>query len=89
MYTIEATGQDGDPKKMKSLTVHADEQLIEAAEARARREKTTLDEKIQTWLTDYAGQSNGARQAMAVVSQLQSKLRTGGRKFTRDEMNER
>ena len=74
---------------MKSITVHADEHLIEAAEARARSEQTTLDEKFQIWLADYAGQSHRAQQAMAVVSELQSKLRTGGRKFSRDEMNAR
>lgn len=39
-------------------------------------------------------QSEGARQqqaqrAMAVVEELRGKLRTGGRKFTHDEMNER
>jgi hypothetical protein len=74
---------------MKSITVHADERLIEAAEARARREQTTLDEKFQIWLEDYVGQSHHAQQAMALVSELQGKLRTGGRKFSRDEMNER
>ena len=74
---------------MKSITVHADETLLEAAEARAKREQTTLDEKFQIWLADYAGQAHAAQQAMAVVSELQARLRTGGRKFTRDEMNER
>jgi hypothetical protein len=74
---------------MKSLTVHADERLIEAAEARARREQTTLDEKFQIWLADYARHAHGAQQAMAVVSELQGRLRTGGQKFSRDEMNAR
>jgi len=74
---------------MKSITVHADEMLIEAAQARAKREQTTLDEKFQIWLADYKGHAYGAQQAMAVVSELQARLRTGGRKFTRDEMNER
>ena len=30
-----------------------------------------------------------AQRAMAVVEELRGKLRTGGRKFTHDEMNER
>ena len=74
---------------MKSITVHADERLIAAAEARARREQTTLDAKFQVWLADYAGEPHRAEQAMAVVAELQGRLRTGGRKFSRDEMNER
>lgn len=79
----------GDQSAMKSITVQLDERLIEAAEARARSEQTTLDRQIEIWLADYAGESHRAQQAMAVVAALQSKLRTGGRKFTRDEMNER
>jgi hypothetical protein len=74
---------------MKSITVKADERLIEAAEARARLEHTTLDEQFRCWLAEYAGQPPRAREAMAVVLELQGKLRTGGRKFTRDEMNDR
>jgi hypothetical protein len=74
---------------MKSITVQADERLIEAAEARARLEHTTLDEQFQCWLAEYAGQPIRAREAMAVVSELQGTLRTGGRRFSRDEMNER
>ena len=74
---------------MRIISVQVDEHLVEAAEARARLEHTTLDEKLQTWLADYAGQSQRVREAMAVVSELQRKLRTGGRKFSRDEMKER
>jgi hypothetical protein len=74
---------------MKTITVQIDDQVVEAAEARARSEQTTLDKQIGIWLADYAGESHRAQQAMAVVAALQSKLRTGGRKFTRDEMNER
>ena len=74
---------------MKSLTVHADERLIEAAEARAKREQTTLDEKFQIWLADYVAQDARKRRYDEVMSSLRGRVRTGGRKFTRDEMNER
>lgn len=74
---------------MKTITVQVDERLIEAAEARARREQTTLDRQIEIWLADYVGQTQSAQQAMAVVSELQGKLRTGGYRFSRDELNER
>lgn len=74
---------------MKSITISADERLINAAEARARLEQTTLDEQFRRWLASYAQQVDEARDAMAVVADLQGKLRTGGRAFTRDERNAR
>lgn len=74
---------------MKSITISADERLINAAEARARLERTTLDEQFRRWLASYAQQVDEARDAMAVVADLQGKLRTGGRTFTRDERNAR
>ncbi|MBX3177820.1 MAG: hypothetical protein KF886_10700 [Candidatus Hydrogenedentes bacterium] len=74
---------------MKSITISADERLINAAEARARLERTTLDEQFRRWLASYAQQVDGAKDAMAVVADLQGKLRTGGRTFTRDERNAR
>lgn len=74
---------------MKTISIQLDEKLLEAAEARARSEQTTLDRQIEIWLAEYAGPSDRARRAMAVVAELQGKMRTGGRTFTRDEMNER
>ncbi len=74
---------------MKNITLSADEKLIEAARERARAENTTLNEQFRLWLADYARREQQAEQAMAVVRELQGKVRTGGRKFTREEMNER
>ena len=74
---------------MKNITLSADEELIEAARDRARAEKTTLNEQFRLWLADYARREQQAERAMAVVRELQGKVRTGGRKFTREEMNER
>ena len=74
---------------MKNITLSADEELIEAARTRARNERTTLNEQFRHWLTDYAGQPNQAARAEALITELQKKVKTGGRKFTRDEMNER
>jgi hypothetical protein len=74
---------------MKNITLSADERLIEAARERARAEHTTLNEQFRRWLKDYARREQQADEAMAVVRELRSKVRTGGRKFTRDEMNER
>ena len=68
---------------MKRVTVSAEEQVIEAARARARAGQTTLSEQFRRWLADYArlGQS-------AVIDDLRGKLKVG-RKLSRDEMNER
>ena len=74
---------------MKNITLSADERLIEAARARARAEHTTLNEQFRRWLADYVQRKQRADEAMAVIHELQGHLRTAGRKFTRDEMNER
>jgi hypothetical protein len=74
---------------MKNITLSADESLIEAARERARAEHTTLNEQFRHWLKGYARRERQAEQAMTVVRELRGKVRTGGRKFTRDEMNER
>jgi hypothetical protein len=74
---------------MKNITLSADENLIEAARARARAEHTTLNEQFRQWLVEYTRQKDRAKEAMNVIRDLQSKVKTGGRKFTRDEMNER
>ena len=74
---------------MKNITLSADEKLIEAARARARSENTTLNEQFRRWLADYTQRRERAADAMVTIAELQKQLRTGGRKFSRDEMNER
>jgi hypothetical protein len=74
---------------MKNITLSADERLIEAARKRARAEHTTLNEEFRRWLADYAQRKQRADGAMAVVERMRGYVRTAGRKFTRDEMNER
>ena len=74
---------------MKNITLSADEKLIEAARERARAEHTTLNKLFRRWLADYARHAQQADEAMAVIRELRGQVRTGGRKFTRDEMNER
>ena len=74
---------------MKNITLSADEKLIEAARERARAKRTTLNDEFRRWLAEYVGTSRQAADAMAVIDELRRYVRTGGRKFTRDEMNER
>jgi hypothetical protein len=74
---------------MKNITLSADEALIEAARERARAEHTTLNEQFRRWLAEYTRRDDWAVQARAVLKDLRATVRTGGRRFTRDEMNER
>jgi hypothetical protein len=73
----------------KNITLSADEALIDAARERARSERTTLNDEFRRWLADYVRTSSRTDAAMAVVARMQRYVRTGGRRFTRDEMNER
>ena len=73
---------------MKNITMSADENLIEAARLRATAERTTLNAQFRLWLADYVGREQQAAKAVAVMRELQGKLRVG-RKLTREEMNER
>jgi hypothetical protein len=74
---------------MKNVTLSADERLIEAARERARREHSTLNEQFRRWLAVYAGREAQADAAMETIDALRSRLDTGGRRFTRDELNAR
>ena len=74
---------------LKNITLSADERLIEAAREKARQQRTTLNEQFRRWLEDYAGRKEQAERAMKLIEELQGRIKTGGRKFTREEMNER
>ncbi len=74
---------------MKNITFSADDKLIEAARERARSEQTTLNGQFRRWLADYVRQEQQAESAMTLIEELRGQVRTGGRKFTRDKMNER
>ena len=73
---------------MRNVTLSADAGLIDAARERASLENTTLNAEFRRWLEEYARQQQATR-AMSAVRELQARYDTGGRKFTRDEMNER
>lgn len=74
---------------MKNMTLSASEYLVEAARQRAVAEHTTLNEQFRLWLEDYARRKQQAEIAMETLKALRGRLFTRGRKFTRDEMNER
>ena len=74
---------------MKNITLSADERLIADARRRAAAENTTLNAVFRQWLADYVGRRQQAEKGMATIHELQAIYGTGGRKFTREEMNER
>jgi len=56
---------------------------------RAAAERTTLIARIRLGLEEYAGRRQQAAAAVAAIHALRGDIATGGRRFTRDEMNER
>jgi hypothetical protein len=72
---------------MKNITFSADETKIELAREVARSEQKTLNDAFREWLDWYASR----RASRAEIESLFKRLKhvDAGRKFTRDEMNER
>lgn len=71
---------------MKTVTLTAPEELIEAARARARSESTTLNDQFRLWLASYADLDR-PRRYDEVMSGLRG--RVVGRRLSRDERSER
>ena len=74
---------------MKNITLSADERLIEAARRKARASHRTLNEEFRRWLEAYAAGEDRACEAQSVMERIGVYAGTGGRTFSRDEMNER
>ncbi len=72
---------------LKNITLSADEQLIKKAREKARRENTTLNENFRQWLKRYVMSD----QEQFNYDELMDSLNyvNPGRKFSRDELNER
>lgn len=73
---------------MKNITLSADERLIEQARDAARSAKSTLNAEFRKWLENYAGRARSVEEFDKLMKRM-SYVKTGGRRFTRDEMNER
>ena len=72
---------------MKTLTLSANEGLIEQARLVARARHTTLNAAFREWLERYAAQAGGAAPVDALMRRLRH-VRSAG-PYTRDEMNQR
>jgi hypothetical protein len=90
-----AGGGEGTPGLAEAAGLYRDldatragQRLLEDARAKAQASGTSLDAELRRWLLDYTAEERGAR-AMETIRRIQSYASTGGRKFTREEMNER
>ena len=72
---------------MKNITLSADQDLIEKARLVARSQRKTLNAAFREWLAQYAGLSKNAQDARLLMKRLGHVK--SGRRYTRDEMNER
>jgi hypothetical protein len=72
---------------MKNVTLSADENLIEQARLVARAQHKTLNAAFREWLLTFTAQSGNGQEVDALMRRLRHV--NAGRRFTRDEMNER
>ena len=72
---------------MKNVTLSADEHLIEQARLLARAQNKTLNSVFREWLRDYTAAAGNGKEFDALMSRL--RYVRPGRRFSRDEMNER
>lgn len=72
---------------MKNITFSADPGKIEQARQFALSQNTTLMALFREWLDGLAGRERRAEEYRALMNELRHV--NAGRKFTREEMNER
>jgi hypothetical protein len=72
---------------MKNVTLSADEDLIEQARLVARSQRRTLNAAFREWLLQFTAQAGNGQEVDALMQRLRHVA--PGRRFSRDEMNER
>lgn len=73
---------------MKNITLSADEHLIARARQTAQAQHRTLNDAFREWLEQYTAQNGDVEAYDRLMQRLRGQV-IAGRKFTRDEMNER
>ena len=71
----------------KNITFTADEQLISKAREKAKRDRKSLNVAFREWLSQYV--ENDRLSADYTKLMMRLKYVKPGKKFTRDELNER
>jgi hypothetical protein len=72
---------------MKNITLSADDDLIEQARQVARSQRKSLNAVFREWLLQYTAQPGSAQEVDSLIRRLRHVR--AGRRFSRDEMNER
>jgi hypothetical protein len=72
---------------MKNITFSADEHAIEQARKAAHAQKKTLNEAFREWLDAFGGTAFNPDEFDALMKRVS--YARAGRKFTREEMNDR
>jgi hypothetical protein len=72
---------------MKNITLSADERLIGSAREKARKEKTSLNALFRKWLVRYTEKDKPKLGYDTLMEQLS--YAHSGKKFSREELNER
>ena len=72
---------------MKNITLSADADLIEQARAIARTQRKTLNAVFREWLLQFTARSGNSSEVDALMKRLRHVQ--PGRRFSREEMNER
>ena len=75
---------------MRNITLSAAEQLIDQARDKARAQGMTLNEEFRKWLAIYVQADTGQSAVDRFRNVMQALPPTdAGRRFSREEMNER
>ena len=77
---------------MRNITLSANEQLIDSARSKAQQHKTTLNAEFRKWLEQYTNSDADKKLRIQKYRTLMAELSnisTAGKKFNRDDMNER
>ncbi len=72
---------------LKNITLSAEEELINKARQKAQRERTTLNTTFRHWLTLYVNTGLNGTGYDSMMNSLS--YARPGKRFSRDEMNER
>lgn len=72
---------------LRNVTLSADEKLIQRARQKAMREHSTLNMQFRAWLERYVGAEARTTEYQDLMGRLA--YAQSGRKYSRDELNER
>ena len=72
---------------MRNITLSAEDEVIDGARERARRENRSLNDAFRDWLGVYSG-GKEKKLTLREIQKRWSHIKTGG-PYTREEMNAR